>query len=71
MKFDPPLAVNVSFRQKLKLRDGVIEIQPQPLPVTLERRGRLLVASPARKVPPLRASTVERTRHDLRTGRGR
>ena len=29
VKFDPPLAVNVSFRQKLKLRDGVIEIESE------------------------------------------
>jgi len=53
----------------VRWRDGVIEIEPQPLPVTLERQGRLLVAKPARKVPPLRTATVERTRHDLTSRR--
>lgn len=50
---------------EIRWRDGVIEIEPQPLAVTLERRGRLLVAKPVSKVPPLKASTVERTRQDL------
>ena len=46
----------------LRWRDGVIEIEPQPLPVTLVRRGRLLVARPRARVERLRASAVERTR---------
>lgn len=56
---------------EVRWRDGVIEIEPQPLPVTLARRGRLLVARPAGRVAPLRAADVERTRRDLRRGRGR
>jgi AbrB family looped-hinge helix DNA binding protein len=55
----------------VRLRDGVIEIEPQSLAVTLERRGRLLVASPVGKTPPLRTATVERTRQDIATPRGR
>ena len=55
----------------VRWRDGVIEIEPQPLAVTLERKGRLLVASPAHKVAKLRTATVERTRRDLATSRGR
>ena len=55
----------------VRWRDGVIEIEPQPLPVTLEKKGRLLVARPARKVPKLRTATVERTRDDLASHRGR
>jgi AbrB family looped-hinge helix DNA binding protein len=47
---------------EVRWRDGVIEIEPQPLAVTLERRGRLTVARPRGKVEPLRASAVERTR---------
>jgi AbrB family looped-hinge helix DNA binding protein len=47
---------------EVRWRDGVIEIEPQPLPVTLERRGRLLVAWAGGKVAPLRASSVERIR---------
>jgi len=49
----------------VRWRDGVIEIEPQPLAVTLERKGHLLIARPKSKVPVLRASTVERTRRDV------
>lgn len=56
---------------EVRWRDGVIEIEPQSLPVTLARQGRLLVAVPAAHVPPLRATTVERTRRDLGARRGR
>lgn len=56
---------------EIRWRDGVIEIEPQPLPVKLERKGRLLVARSATKVPTLQSSTVERTRTSLSTGRGR
>ena len=31
---------------EVRWRDGVIEIEPRPIPVTLERLGRLLVARP-------------------------
>lgn len=50
---------------KVRCRDGVIEIEPQPLPVKLERKGRLLVARPGTKVPVLRTTAVERTRSQL------
>jgi AbrB family looped-hinge helix DNA binding protein len=50
---------------EVRWRDGVIEIEPQPLEVTLERKGRLLVAKPAARAPVLRAGTVERTRRAL------
>lgn len=56
---------------EVRWRDGVIEIEPRPIPVTLERRRHLLVASPSAKTPLLRASTVERARRDVTTGRGR
>ena len=55
----------------VRWRDGVIEIEPQSLAVSLKRKGRLLVASPAGKVPTLRTATVEHTRRDLATRRGR
>ena len=54
----------------VRWRDGVIEIEPKPLVVVLERRGRLLVAKPARKVPRLRGAAVERVRGDLSRRRG-
>ena len=50
---------------EVRWRDGVIEIEPQPLPVTLVRRGSLLVARPRVKVPPLRAAAVDRTRRRI------
>jgi AbrB family looped-hinge helix DNA binding protein len=55
----------------VRCRDGVIEIEPQPLTVRLERKGRLLVAAPVRKVARLRSATVERTRRELASRRGR
>jgi AbrB family looped-hinge helix DNA binding protein len=55
----------------VRCRDGVIEIEPQPLAITLERKGRLLVASPVTKVARLRATTVERTRGEMAARRGR
>jgi AbrB family looped-hinge helix DNA binding protein len=54
---------------EVRWRDGVIEIEPQPLAVRLERRGRLLVAAPRTRVPSLRSHTVERVRRGLRRGR--
>jgi AbrB family looped-hinge helix DNA binding protein len=56
---------------EVRWRDGVIEIEPRPLAVTLKRRGRWLVAVPAEKVPPLATKDVERTRRDLAARRGR
>lgn len=55
---------------EVRWRDGRIEIEPEPLPVTLRRKGRLLVAVPKRPVPVLRAETVEQTRRSLRRERG-
>jgi AbrB family looped-hinge helix DNA binding protein len=54
----------------VRWRDGVIEIEPRPLAVTLQRKGRMLVATATSKVTPLRASTVERTRRELTARRG-
>lgn len=56
---------------EVRTRDGVIEIEPQPMAVTLQRKGRLLVASAADKAPVLRAATVERTRRSLTSRRSR
>jgi AbrB family looped-hinge helix DNA binding protein len=49
----------------VRWRDGIIEIEPQPIRVALERRGRLLVAKPKVKVRPLGTEAVERTRRDI------
>ena len=55
---------------EVRVRDGIIEIEPQSLEVTVVRRGRLVVATPAKRASALRAADVERTRRDLaRRGR--
>ena len=54
----------------VRWRDGVIEIEPRPLIVSLERRGRLLVAKPNRRITRLSGSAVERVRRDLSKRRG-
>ncbi len=56
---------------EVRWREGRIEIEPEPLPVALRRKGRLMVAVPRRPVPVLRAETVEETRRTLRRERGR
>ena len=48
---------------------GVIAITPAPLAVKLERKGRLLVAVPAKDTSRLSTETVERTRKSLRKER--
>jgi len=55
----------------VRWRDGVIEIEPRPLAVTLARKGHLLVASPSEPVTALRTAAVERTRRQLTRRRGR
>lgn len=50
----------------VRWKSGVVEIEPAPLPVTLQKRGRLLVAVPVKPVEPLSRETVERTRRQIR-----
>ena len=54
---------------EIRWREGCIEIKPASLPVKLERRGRLLVAIPRRRVSSLTRETVERTRRALQRER--
>lgn len=55
---------------EVRCRDGVIEIEPEPLAVALERRGRLLIAKPKAPVRRLETAAVERTRRDVLKRRG-
>jgi len=55
----------------VRWRDGIIEIEPQPIPVALEKQGRLLVARPKVRVRPLGTAAVEKTRREIASGRGR
>ncbi len=50
---------------EVRWRNGRIEIEPAPLPVRLQRRGRLLVALPRKRTPELTPDTVEQTRSKL------
>jgi AbrB family looped-hinge helix DNA binding protein len=56
---------------EIRWENGVIAITPAPLPVKLERKGRLLVAVPTKPVSRLSTETVERTRKALRKERSR
>ena len=53
----------------VRWENGKIAITPAPLPVKLERKGRLLVAVPTGDPPRLTTDTVERTRKRLRKER--
>jgi AbrB family looped-hinge helix DNA binding protein len=55
---------------EIRWRDGRIEIEQATASVRLERRGRLLVAVPRKKLPRLAAETVEQTRTSLLDDRG-
>ena len=53
----------------IRVREGRIEIEPAPLTVRLEKRGRFLVAVPQEQVPVLTTEAVEGTRDKLRRER--
>ena len=53
----------------VRWENGKIAITPAPLPVKLERKGRLLVAVPTDDTPLLTTDAVERTRKRLRRER--
>ena len=55
---------------EVRWRDGLIELEPAPLPVKLVRKGRLLVAMPETRVEPLGEEVVEETRAALARERG-
>lgn len=55
---------------EIRCRNGVVEIEPAPLAVTLRKRGGLTVASPRQPVRPLRARDVEETRRRIGRTRG-
>jgi AbrB family looped-hinge helix DNA binding protein len=54
---------------EVRWEKGAIAITPAPLQVRLERKGRLLVAVPAKDITRLSPDTVERTRKSLRKER--
>jgi AbrB family looped-hinge helix DNA binding protein len=54
----------------VRLREGVIEIEPTPIPVKLVRKGHLLVAVPLVELEPITADDVERVREEVDRERG-
>jgi hypothetical protein len=58
------------MRLEVRCRDGRVEIEPEPMPIKLVRKGRLLVAVPEREVGVLTTEMVERTLDALRDERG-
>ena len=55
-------------RVRFRVRDGLIEIEPVPMEVSLERRGSVVVAVPRKGQAVLAAAEVEETTANLRTG---
>jgi AbrB family looped-hinge helix DNA binding protein len=58
--FQPGQPLEVTYR------DGHVEIEPAPMPVRIERKGRVAVAVPEQPVPTLSGEVVERVRRELR-----
>jgi len=61
--------IRPNSRLEVRFRDGRIEIEPAPVPVQLERKGRLVVAVAPKGMEALSGELVERTRRDLRRSR--
>jgi AbrB family looped-hinge helix DNA binding protein len=53
-------------RLVVRQRDGRVEMEPEPVPVRMERRGRLLVAVPEGDGPRLTAEQVRTTLEKIR-----
>jgi AbrB family looped-hinge helix DNA binding protein len=51
---------------EVRVRDGRLELEPGATPMRLMRRGRGLVAVPARKLPVLTTETVRETLEGIR-----
>lgn len=55
---------------QIRCRNGIVEIEPAPLSVTMRKRAGLTVASPKQPVRPLQARDVEETRRRIGRTRG-
>jgi len=55
----------------IRANGGRIEMEPAPIEVRLERKGGVVVAVPARPIPPMGAAVVEETVASLRARRTR
>ena len=55
---------------EIRYRAGILEIEPAPLDVRLERQGHLLIAVPRVATEELTQAMVDRSLHAIREGRG-
>jgi len=53
---------------EVRWREGVVEIEPAPLPVKITKQGRFLVAVPEKPTTSLTNETVKQTRQQVRHG---
>lgn len=56
---------------EIRYRDGRVEIEPAPVEMRIEMRGKVAVAVPSEPVTPLTAEEVERVREEIREERER
>ncbi len=54
-------ALEPGTRLQIRLREGMVEIEPAPRSVNIRRRGSILVAEPKDDSPPLTAAEVRQT----------
>ena len=54
---------------QLRLVNGVLELEPQPTPVSLKKRGRLTVAKIPRNAPRVTPEDIEQVRQGILTDR--
>jgi AbrB family looped-hinge helix DNA binding protein len=53
---------------EVRVRGGVVEIEPASVPMKLEKRGRWTVVVPLKKVPKLTQEEVDAVLDDIRSG---
>lgn len=56
---------------EIRYRDGRVEIEPAPVELRIDMRGKVAVAVPTEPVPRLTTEEVERLREQIRAGRDR
>jgi len=54
----------------VRIREGVIEIEPAPIPVRLVQRGHVVTIVPESAMEPLTSASIEPHRADLERERG-
>lgn len=63
--------IKPGMKLDIRVDNGVIEIEPAPIPLKLVRQGRFLVAVSPPGTPPLTVEDVERVREEIYLERAR